>query len=734
MSVSSSTAKTGPLACNGSLTAFPSGAFRILAEDEVSVIQTNSLAEETTLTIGTHYTVVPTGGSYPADSYTINTVETYDAGFTITMIRNNAFVQGTSYGKQGPFDPQIHETDFDRAVLRDQEIKEVLDRCVKRDASDTSSVVDDEAYIAECEAYALRAEAAVGGYPTAEKYLSSYGTLAQAVSTIGATEVTLVIDQDDALTGNVTVPSTIALRRVNGYSIDTNSFTLTISLSQELPASMFSSFADDVSNLSVPNGASIVIDEDITLTSSLTIDKLIELNFLKGNIITLGAYNLTINGSVKAGLFKIFNDSGAGVVAGPLLVDEVYPQWWGALGDGINDDSVPIQSAIEAAARTWGVGGEWTGAIVKIVGGRYVIGSTLTIQNNAGVSLVGQGKTKSNLIAADPTMIVVDMSSNNNSRNFLHGLRIHGGSAASGVAVNIGTAGNQIDIRDCWIDTLAKGVQGAPTSDSYITDCTMEFISRPIILANSNDMTISCNTFVDCGPIALGGGSFEPLFDFDTCERIGMFDNRIIATSSMSNTPSGVVRVSSCNDFVYRGNINNAAMSYVAGAYMFVEDSDRVIVDGNVFGTSYNENLKIEDSTDVVVSSNTFMGSDQAAQMTLQLIGAIGFAIRGNTFQDNGGLYDLQIINGTSTTENGTVEGNVFDLGYNLTTLSGPIYFPPNIGGATRNYLTAAPGAGTWKRGDVVYHQQPSASGNMGWVCTTAGTPGTWKSWGTISA
>lgn len=53
----------------------------------------------------------------------------------------------------------------------------------------------------------------------------------------------------------------------------------------------------------------------------------------------------------------------------------------------------------------------------------------------------------------------------------------------------------------------------------------------------------------------------------------------------------------------------------------------------------------------------------------------------------------------------------------------------PNI-----TYDTAAPTSGTWSRGDIVYNTAPSASGTVGWVCTTAGTPGTWKTFGTIAA
>jgi len=47
---------------------------------------------------------------------------------------------------------------------------------------------------------------------------------------------------------------------------------------------------------------------------------------------------------------------------------------------------------------------------------------------------------------------------------------------------------------------------------------------------------------------------------------------------------------------------------------------------------------------------------------------------------------------------------------------------------------TAAPATGTWSVGDTIWNTNPSAGGTMGWVCTTAGTPGTWKTFGAITA
>jgi hypothetical protein len=41
---------------------------------------------------------------------------------------------------------------------------------------------------------------------------------------------------------------------------------------------------------------------------------------------------------------------------------------------------------------------------------------------------------------------------------------------------------------------------------------------------------------------------------------------------------------------------------------------------------------------------------------------------------------------------------------------------------------TAAPTSGTWSRGDIRWNTSPSAGSAMGWVCTSGGTPGIWKS------
>ena len=54
--------------------------------------------------------------------------------------------------------------------------------------------------------------------------------------------------------------------------------------------------------------------------------------------------------------------------------------------------------------------------------------------------------------------------------------------------------------------------------------------------------------------------------------------------------------------------------------------------------------------------------------------------------------------------------------------------------GKLRTYMSAIPTYGTYEVGDIAYNPTPTAGGYLGWVCVTAGTPGTWRGFGLIQA
>lgn len=119
-----------------------------------------------------------------------------------------------------------------------------------------------------------------------------------------------------------------------------------------------------------------------------------------------------------------------------------------------------------------------------------------------------------------------------------------------------------------------------------------------------------------------------------------------------------------------------------------------------------------------------------------------------NNFFTIGGTWDLQspVNSKVIWTVNGA-RNNVFSV--KALNLSQILCDSPNIinnrddaglgsyattYGRSELYHTAAPTTSYWRAGDKVWNCNPTAGGFLGWVCTTSGTPGTWKTFGAISA
>jgi hypothetical protein len=48
--------------------------------------------------------------------------------------------------------------------------------------------------------------------------------------------------------------------------------------------------------------------------------------------------------------------------------------------------------------------------------------------------------------------------------------------------------------------------------------------------------------------------------------------------------------------------------------------------------------------------------------------------------------------------------------------------------------VAGAPAFGTWQVGNKAEHSAPAAGGNVGWVSTTIGSPGTWTASGATAS
>lgn len=89
----------------------------------------------------------------------------------------------------------------------------------------------------------------------------------------------------------------------------------------------------------------LLVSKDISTSANLTIPKNITLKFIyPAKIAVPNGITLTVNGAIEAGLWQIFDGDGSVNFEGGVI-KEVYPEWWGAVGDGKVDDTNALQKA-----------------------------------------------------------------------------------------------------------------------------------------------------------------------------------------------------------------------------------------------------------------------------------------------------------------------------------------------------------------------------------------------------
>ncbi|WP_106766787.1 right-handed parallel beta-helix repeat-containing protein [Paenibacillus faecalis] len=168
------------------------------------------------------------------------------------------------------------------------------------------------------------------------------------ISSIGPSANNSPLPPNSVVTENI-VDGAVTSSKLADHSVGTEKLDVPWLLAADT-----TSLAESLSKLRMNGGGVLVLQKGTyVINQNTTIDANITLHFMQGAKFSVPKdRTLMIHGRIEAGFSEIF--TGEGVVSGNLQEQEFIPQWFGAIADGIHDDTWAVQAAVNAAGALGG--------------------------------------------------------------------------------------------------------------------------------------------------------------------------------------------------------------------------------------------------------------------------------------------------------------------------------------------------------------------------------------------
>lgn len=466
---------------------------------------------------------------------------------------------------------------------------------------------------------------------------------------------------------------------------------------------------------------------------------------------------------------------------------------FGAVGDGVANDTAAISAAMASVssgtlffpAGEYLISSTEASPLVFSASNASVVGYGATIKNSASRSFAAFGVSGSNVcvegVAFDGLntslgcLFVSDTAENVTIANCeIKNFAQQTGDATFAVGVLVKNGSKNTVIRGCHIHDIQASVTGIARGvlgSGYGTAQT-----------KFDGLTVSDCLFEDIGPTSDGDAIvFQP--DTATDEVFGTISNctfRRVAKraaklqGSKCSVLGGFYEINSGTAYsavsVYGDDCRVIGME-ISGAGVLTNAIDIGVTGGTigsntvVSGCSIQQNSTAASNDGIRVygapNNVSICGNaiDTARHGVHLNCTGIGVSVQGNTIRNIGQVGVLNAGVSGAFTRAVSVTGNSFSsvTGFSINNAGGGEFVASgnssdqsgtgtNFANSLRNgnasnltssspvvtFGSAAPVAGTWIRGDIVYRLSPSAGGKVGWVCTLGGTPGTWKEFGVI--
>jgi hypothetical protein len=173
---------------------------------------------------------------------------------------------------------------------------------------------------------------------------------------------------------------------------------------------------------------------------------------------------------------------------------------------------------------------------------------------------------------------------------------------------------------------------------------------------------------------------------------------------------------------------------------------DRITINGNTIRAAEGNAVRVDRTsthvhTDIAITGNNLRTDDAAS--CVAMAGCDRVTVTGNVGgSDTGPALAFTACTATRVANNSlnangtngvTTSGTCTNSNYDKTNR-----IPGNISNGGTGFrieqIGATPAAGTYVAGDTVWHAAPAAGASPGAICTTGGTPGTWKAMPAIAA
>ncbi|MFJ8246321.1 right-handed parallel beta-helix repeat-containing protein [Peribacillus asahii] len=430
-----------------------------------------------------------------------------------------------------------------------------------------------------------------------------------------------------------------------------------------------------------------------------------------------------------------------------LIRREVNPEWFGAVGDGVTDNTSAYTAALDYLSSVGGgkllfPSGVWRGALM--LGFNL---NTSVMKKHDNITIEGVGKdTILTLDAGDQSLggELIALRGQSVSKKLkgitLRNLRIKNKESNLNPGNGIGvTKTENILIENVVIENCTNYGITIESENENVTLQNVISISNAksgIALTSSSTrrvrvINVTCEKNSEHGIYISNhsGTSIEELLiiapicrnnlktgiwgsHFDHSQIIGgVISNNLKEGIFLQNQKGSKLTSITVQNNGFEGiRLSNCEGTSIIGA----DISDNAGVGTNKVGIRIH-NL----SKNCMVIGSTIKNVNTSNQINAINVNADGCVFENNDLKGNGGT-DVVIGTGFATRINGY---------YYTSDISGSVPIQDNV----RKFQGASPPkSGSFKRGDIVENLSPSAGGFSGWICISDGTPGKWKGYGLI--